>query len=114
MTEEEARAEIVNLLKERNQYAVIWWGHWGGYFHILSNAKGRRKNDIYGAMCEQYYDVVEDDTKVADIQISKKQQSWEYILNWMKGKPHTMDTMPAEEVFKKTLDMIGGKKNAEQ
>ena len=62
-------------------------------------------------MCEQYYDVVEDDAKVTDIQISKKQQSWEYILNWMKGKTHTMDTMPSEEVFKKTLEMIGGEKN---
>lgn len=29
MPEEEARAEIVNLLNEHNQYAVIWWGHCG-------------------------------------------------------------------------------------
>lgn len=111
MSEEEARAEIVNLLKERNQYAVIWWGHWGGHFHIISNENGRRKNDIYGAMFEQYYDVVGDDSKIAGIRLSEKQQNWEYILGWMQGKPHVMDTMPAEEVFKKTLEMIGGEKN---
>ena len=112
MPEEEARAEIVNLLKERNQYAVIWWGHWGNHFHIISNENGRRKNDVYGAMYEQYYDVVGDDAKINDIQLSEKQQNWEYILGWMQGKPHMMDTMPVDEVFKKTLEIIGGKKNA--
>ena len=46
MIEEEARSEIVGLLKERNQYAVIWWGYWGNYFHVLSNAKGCRKTGL--------------------------------------------------------------------
>lgn len=46
MIKEEARAEIVNLLKERNQYAVIWWGHLGNYFNVISNAKGCRKTGL--------------------------------------------------------------------
>lgn len=111
MTEEESRDKVVELLKERNQYAVIWCGHWGNYFHIISNENGLRKNYVYGAMYEQYYDVVGDDAKIDDIQLSEKQQNWEYILGWMQGRPHVMDTMPADDVFKKILEMIGGKKN---
>lgn len=60
MTEDEAHQELVKLAADNDMYFVVWSGYWSNYFVGLRNGSGK-KPEIYGAMYEQFYDVIKGD-----------------------------------------------------
>lgn len=72
MSEDEARQELVKLAADNDMYFVVWSGHWSNYFVGLRNSS-RKKPEIYGAMFEQFYDVVK-----GDLILFKRSIGWEF------------------------------------
>ena len=68
MTEELARAKVLEILKRNNWYAVVNFGHWGIYLYVLDLSKVDKTeksitNEVYSTMyeqfaCEYYFDNV--------------------------------------------------------
>jgi len=88
MSEDEARNEIIRILKKFNWYAVRWDGHTDRYFCCLKLAeKSDKTNEIYGAIFESYYDLVEDDEEIIKIAIGYDCNSWNTVLNKLKQLP---------------------------
>lgn len=59
MTEELARAKVLEILKRNNWYAAVNFGHWGIYFYVLDLSKVDKSgkfitNEVYSTMYEQF------------------------------------------------------------
>jgi len=81
MSEEEARAEIVRILREKGYYAILWDGHWGKYFVVVKPAEGSDKQaEIYGAFMEMYYDVIGGDTSILHFNLPPDSNGWTGLL----------------------------------
>lgn len=58
-TEEQARAKVLEILKQNNWYAVVNLGHNGIYFYVLDLSKAVKAgksitNEVYSTMYEQF------------------------------------------------------------
>lgn len=78
MAEDEARQELVKLAAANDMYFVVWSGHWSNYFVGLRN-NSRKKPEIYGAMYEQFYDVVKGDLILFKLSIGRE-FTWQELL----------------------------------
>lgn len=57
--EEQARAKVLEILKQNNWYAVVNFGHNGIYFYVLDLSKVNKAgtfitNEVYSTMYEQF------------------------------------------------------------
>lgn len=82
MSEDEARQTLVKLSADNDMYFVVWSGHWSNYFVGLRN-KSRKVPEIYGAMYEQFYDVVKGDLILFKLSISRE-FTWQELLQIAK------------------------------
>ena len=54
-----ARRKLVRIARQNDLVFVIWWGHFGNTFVALERGgKCELRPEIYGAMMEQFYDVI--------------------------------------------------------
>lgn len=61
--EENARAELIRIAEDNDWFYVTWWGQTGYSFWIYKRndiTRKTRRNEVYGAMYEQFYDVIKD------------------------------------------------------
>ena len=78
LTEDEARKELVKLAADNDIYFVVWYGHWSNYFVGLRNSR-KKEPEIYGAMYEMFYDVVENDAILFKLTIGQE-FDWRELL----------------------------------
>lgn len=84
---EEARTEIVRILREKGYYAILWYGHCGKYFVVVKPAIGNDKQpEIYGAFMEMYYDVIGGDTAILHFNLPSDSNGWAGLLG-LVGEP---------------------------
>lgn len=94
LTEDEARKELVKLAADNDIYFVVWSGHWSNYFVGLRN-NSRKQPEIYGAMYEQFYDVVKGDLILFKLSIGWE-FTWQELLRVAKTAIETKQSLIKE------------------
>lgn len=86
-----ARDEIVSIAKKNKLYFVVWYGHNGNYFVAVEN-KSHKDPNIYAAMYDSYYNVVNRDPEKFKFAILDK-FSWANALTMVKANMPTKRKM---------------------
>ena len=96
MTETEARAKLIEWLKQHNCYAVDWQGHAGRYFIVIkiSDENFELTNDVYGAIYESYYDLVHE----TDVEVLRFTQRDYNNVTWNETLEQVLELSNGKEI----------------
>lgn len=76
--EEDIRQQLVKIAADNDIYFVLWYGHFNNYFVGMRNSR-KKEPEIYGAMYEMFYDVVENDAILFKLNIGQE-FDWRELL----------------------------------
>ena len=83
MDNNQAKNEVMRLLRKNNWYGIVWYGHFFNKFVILEcNSKHNRHGKVYSAVYEMFYDLVGSDTIVLTVKFGEE-LIWKDVLNEM-------------------------------
>ena len=81
--EDRARVELAKLAIDNDMYFVVWWGNFGNYFVGVKNERSR-KQEIYKAVYESFYDLIGDDEVMFRFTFKANYSSSEICFSWIE------------------------------